>query len=196
MIFLSSGGTVYGSCKIQPVDENVMPCPINHYGNLKLCMENTMRTFNYQFHTNIIIARISNPYGPGQDFRKGVGFIDAALKNTIQGIPIEIWGDGENVRDYIYIKDVCGVLTKLIEYQGKEDTFNISSGIGITQNGILEKIRNMGLHPDVIYYEGRSVDVKHIVLDNRKSMSLYKGSLMSLEEGLSAYYRFLKMKCM
>ena len=107
MIFLSSGGTVYGNQEIQPISEDALPRPINHYGNVKLCIENTIRTFNYQAHTKILIARISNPYGPGQDFNKGVGFIDAALKKTIKEEKIEIWGDGNNIRDYIYIDDVC-----------------------------------------------------------------------------------------
>lgn len=71
--------------------EDALPRPINHYGNVKLCIENTIRTFNYQAHTKILIARISNPYGPGQDFNKGVGFIDAAIKKTIRGEKIEIW---------------------------------------------------------------------------------------------------------
>ena len=58
MIFLSSGGTVYGNQEIQPIVEDALPRPINHYGNVKLCIENTIRTFNYQAHTKILIARI------------------------------------------------------------------------------------------------------------------------------------------
>lgn len=94
MIFLSSGGTVYGNQSIKPIREDALPKPINHYGNVKLCIENTIRTFNYQTHTKLLIARISNPYGPGQDFNRGVGFIDAALKKSIRKEKIEIWGMG------------------------------------------------------------------------------------------------------
>ena len=85
VIFLSSGGTVYGVQEYQPIIEDVCARPINHYGNIKLCIENTIRTFNFQKNTNFIIARISNPYGPGQDYHKGVGFIDAAIKKAIKG---------------------------------------------------------------------------------------------------------------
>ena len=67
MIFFSSGGTVYGNQEVQPITEDAVPVPINHYGNLKLCIENTMRTFNFQMKKNMLIARISNPYGPLQD---------------------------------------------------------------------------------------------------------------------------------
>ena len=53
----------------------------------------------------MLVARISNPYGPGQDYHKGVGFIDAAIKRTLKHETIEIWGDGNIVRDYIFIDD-------------------------------------------------------------------------------------------
>ncbi len=84
LIFLSSGGTVYGKQNIQPIKETAVAMPINHYGNVKLCIENTIRIFDIQAHSKMLIARISNPYGPGQDFTKGVGFIDAVLKKSIK----------------------------------------------------------------------------------------------------------------
>lgn len=192
MIFLSSGGTVYGDHQKQPIDESVLPRPINHYGNIKLCIENTMRTFNYQMGTRFIIARISNPYGPGQDFHKGVGFIDAVLKNSMQGLPVEIWGDGNNIRDYVYIDDVCEMLECLIRYCGDQETFNVSSGRGYTQNAVIGILREMGFSPKVIYKEKRSVDVRKIVLSNVNISSLWKGEPIRLEKGIALYYQYLK----
>ena len=192
MIFLSSGGTVYGDHKKQPIDEGVLPTPINHYGNIKLCIENTLRTFNYQKGTQFIIARISNPYGPGQDFHKGVGFIDAVLKSTMLGIPVEIWGDGENVRDYVYIDDVCEMLECLIRYQGSWETFNVSSGKGYTQNAVIEVLKVMGLYPEVNYKNKRSVDVRKIILSNARMHNLWKQNPIGLEEGIRRYYRYLQ----
>ena len=106
VVFLSSGGTVYGDHSNQPLREDVLPQPINHYGNIKLSIENALRIFHIQNRLNISIARISNPYGKGQDFSKGVGFVDAVMKRSLDGKPVEIWGDGGNVRDYIYISDL------------------------------------------------------------------------------------------
>ncbi|MBP3603848.1 MAG: NAD-dependent epimerase/dehydratase family protein [Lachnospiraceae bacterium] len=191
LIFLSSGGTVYGHHEIQPINENVLPQPINHYGNIKLCMENTIRTFNYQMHIKMLIVRISNPYGPGQDFKKGVGFIDAVLKNAISGEPVMVWGDGKNVRDYIYIEDVCKMITSLMEYNGEYDTFNVSSGIGVSQNEVIESVKGMGLKPQVVYMDKRSVDVRKIILDNSRMKTVWKKELITLEEGLKNYYNYL-----
>ena len=192
MIFISSGGTVYGNHVKQPIDENVLPSPINHYGNIKLSIENAMRTFNIQMNTKFLIARVSNPYGQGQDFHKGVGFVDAVLKNTLEGNPVEIWGDGENVRDYVYISDVCEMMGCMVEYQGEEDTFNICSGTGVSQNEVIRIIRRMGLNPDVIYMKKRSVDVRKIILSNKKISSIWKKGPINLEEGIGIYRRYVE----
>lgn len=192
LIFISSGGTVYGVHKHQPIAENVLPRPINHYGNIKLCIESTLRAFNYQMYNKMLIVRISNPYGPGQDFTKGVGFIDAALKRTLNGQPIEIWGDGKNVRDYIYIQDVCYMIGVLLNYQGKFDTFNISSGVGFSQNEVIQILKNQGLAPKVIYRNKRSVDIRKIVLNNQRICSLCERNPLPLEKGIQIYLEYLE----
>lgn len=166
MLFLSSGGTVYGNQEVQPITEECFPLPINHYGNVKLCIENVIRTFNTQLHTKMRIARISNPYGPGQDYTKGVGFVDAALKRAMEGEPIEIWGD--------------------------EEVFNISSGEGMSQKMVLEAIRELGLTTEIRYLDKRSVDLPRTVLDNRKIRGIYDGRIRSFKEGLEEYYRYLQ----
>ncbi|RGL91917.1 MULTISPECIES: NAD-dependent epimerase/dehydratase family protein [Hungatella] len=192
IIYLSSGGTVYGFQTHMPIDEETLAIPINHYGNLKLCIENTFRTFNKQFNTNVIIARIANPYGPGQDYSKGVGFIDAALKRAINNQTIEIWGDGTVIRDYIYIDDVCHMLASLIYYEGKESVFNISSNSGVSQNEIIKIIHKMVPDISVKYLPARSVDVPAIILNNTKILSVCKEQCIEIEEGITKYYKYLQ----
>ena len=192
MIFFSSGGTVYGNQEVQPITEDAVPVPINHYGNLKLCIENTMRTFNFQMKKNMLIARISNPYGPGQDYHKGVGFIDAAIKHTIAGETIEIWGDGNVVRDYIYIDDLCRMLYALIEYHGDTEVFNLSSNTGVSQNDIVDILKQIDPAVKVAYKPGRSVDAKKIILDNSRIRSICDFELVSIEEGIRRYYDYIK----
>lgn len=191
VIFLSSGGTVYGIQDEQPIKETALPAPINHYGAVKLCIENVMRTFNTQLHTKMLIARISNPYGPGQDFHKGVGFVDASLKKTLRNETIEIWGDGNVVRDYIYIEDVCEMLCSLIEYDGDEEVFNLSSNEGMSLNDIIEEIKLLGLNPNVVYKPARSVDVPKVILDNSKIMKVHSMKIRTFREGLKLFYHYL-----
>lgn len=194
MIFLSSGGTVYGDQAIQPITELALPQPINHYGCIKLCIENILRTFNTQFKTNFLIARVANPYGPGQDYLKGVGFIDAALKKAINNEKIEIWGDGETIRDYVYIDDLCNMIYTLWDYNGDIDTFNISSACGVSQNEIIKILNDLGLNVKVDYKSARNVDVRKMVLDNSRIVGLYKGAVKPIKEGIESYCKYLQGK--
>lgn len=192
LIFLSSGGTVYGNQEVQPIVEETRTVPINHYGCVKICIENIINTFNIQFNTNFIIARVANPYGPGQDYKKGVGFIDAAIKKALLNDEIEIWGDGETIRDYVHISDVCQMIYALVGYHGNKDIFNISSGIGKSQNEILQVLKNIGLDFKVTYQNARNVDVKKIILDNTKIKAICDTPLTSIEDGIQQYCDYLK----
>lgn len=194
MIFLSSGGTVYGSHEDWefPLKENSTTRPINQYGCLKLCIEDVIRSFNAQYGSNHKIARITNPYGPGQDHNKGVGFVDAALKKAIKGEPLEIWGDGKTVRDYIYIEDVCKMLKALIRDESQEDTYNLSSGEGISQLQVLEEMKNLGLQVNVVWKDARNTDLKKIILDNHKIREIYDQEIRSFSKGIRLYYEYLK----
>lgn len=194
IVFLSSGGTVYGDYDKQPLKEDVLPRPINHYGNVKLSIENALRIFHVQNKLKATIARISNPFGPGQDYKKGVGFVDAVLKQSLDNCEVEIWGDGENIRDYIYIEDVCKYLYLLAEYQGDELIFNVSSGMGISQNQVVQSIRNIGIEVEVRYKESRSVDVRKIILDNSKINKIGNFEVTPFQEGIKKYYEYLKKK--
>ena len=194
MIFFSSGGTVYGNQIEQPIKETAVPVPINHYGNLKLCIENTIRTFNFQMKKNMLVARISNPYGPGQDYHKGVGFIDAAIKRTLMHETIEIWGDGNNVRDYIFIDDVCKMLYALIDYHGEIEVFNLSSNTGTSQNDVINILRQITPDVAVKYLPARTVDAKKIVLDNGRISSICKIPLVSPEEGIRRYFEYIQKR--
>lgn len=192
LIFLSSGGTVYGNQEVQPIRETAVPVPINHYGNLKLCIENTIRTFNFQMKKNMLVARISNPYGPGQDYHKGVGFIDAAIKRALCNEVLEIWGDGNVVRDYIYIADVCRMLYALIDYKGEHEVFNLSSNTGTSQNEVVAAIRCLEPELQVKHLPARNVDARKIILDNARILALTGQQLVGLKEGIGNYYRYIK----
>ena len=192
LIFLSSGGTVYGVQEEQPIKESASARPINHYGNVKLCIENTLRVFDIQAKSKMMIARISNPYGPGQDHSKGVGFIDAVVRKTLAGEPVEVWGDGEIIRDYIYIEDVCKMLGNLAEYEGEETVFNVSSATGTSQNEIINIVKEIDDSVSCVYKPGRSVDVRKIILDNSKIMSVSPVELMGIKDGIRSVYNYLK----
>lgn len=192
LVFLSSGGTVYGNQELQPIKEDAVARPINHYGNVKLCIENTLRVFDIQAKSKMRIARISNPYGPGQDSNKGVGFIDAVIRKTLSNETVEIWGDGEVVRDYIYIDDVCKMLWAIANYEGSEIVFNVSSCVGTSQNEIVKIVKDLDSNVRFEYKPGRSVDAKKMILDNSRIKTFYEDSLVEVKEGIARYYEYQK----
>ncbi len=191
VIFLSSGGTVYGNPKTIPTPEGEPNRPISHYGAIKLCLETVAQVFNRERGNHIYSMRIANPYGPGQDFTKGIGFIDAVIRKALTGETLSIWGDGNIVRDYIYITDVADVACFLVEYNGEHTAINVGSGVGTSQNQIIEYAKEMGLSVNVEYVAARSVDVSVNTLDNRLLQSIYTKELKSLKEGMKSYYQYL-----
>ncbi len=192
MVFLSSGGTVYGKKDVQPIEENSTTYPINHYGALKICIENVIHSFNERINDKIIIARISNPYGPGQDYTKGVGFIDAAIKNALSGKDIVVFGDGSVIRDYIYIDDVVKLLYFLSSYNGEYDTFNVSTGIGTSQNEILNMLKTHFPDMKIKYEKARDVDLKKTVLSNKRLMDCCDYKMIDIKDGIFKYVEYLK----
>ena len=193
LLFLSSAGTVYGNYNGKPFEESDPLHPINHYGSVKLCIETAMRAFNEQQGTHLMSCRITNPYGPGQDSRKGVGFIDAVVKSVINNSPLEIWGDGSVVRDYIYIEDVCRMLEALLNYEGKLQTFNISTGVGTSQNEIIALFEKLGFHVNAQYFPTRGVDARCNIAKNEKVVDVTGVTCLSIEQGLMLYMKHLGM---
>lgn len=191
LLFLSSAGTVYGRYNDRPFREEDPLRPINHYGSVKVCIETAMRAFNEQQHTRFLSCRITNPYGPGQDYQKGVGFIDAAVKSVLNRQPLEIWGDGSVVRDYIYIEDVCRMMEALLRYEGTLQTFNISTGIGTSQKEIIALFEKLGFRPDVRYLNARSVDAQYNIAQNDKVVNATGVTCCSLEDGVTRYLKYL-----
>ena len=193
LLFLSSAGTIYGRYNDRPFEESDPLRPINHYGSIKLCVETAMRAFNEQQKTRFMSCRITNPYGPGQDYLKGVGFVDAVIKSILHRQKLEIWGDGTVVRDYIYIEDVCRVMEALLDYEGDMHTFNISTGIGTSQNEIIRMFEKHGFRIDVDYQPKRTVDVVCSIARNDKIMAATGIAPRSLEQGINDYLKYLGM---
>ena len=113
MIFFSSGGTVYGD-KTGLITEEMTPKPLNHYGIIKHTLENILLMNNKVYGTNHIILRVSNPYGYNQLSKLNVGIIPIFAQKILKNEKILIYGDGEIVRDFIFIEDLVTMFELLI----------------------------------------------------------------------------------
>ena len=189
VVFASSGGTVYGRLLQCPVPETHPMMPITAYGASKAAAEIYLGLYRSLHGVDCRVARISNPYGAGQVIARGQGAVTTFLHHAIHKQPIEIWGDGEIVRDYIHITDVANAVVNLAMRPEVNDfyTYNIGSGVGLSLNNIIAEIeKSLNEKLDVRRTAGRSFDVPVSVLDISRARNVlgWKPQL-SLAEGVA-----------
>jgi UDP-glucose 4-epimerase len=167
IIFISSGGTVYGPPRYLPIDETHETNPIVAYGISKLAIEKYLLFYQYHYGIKSNILRLTNPYGERQPANKAQGVVAVFVRRALQGLPLQIWGDGSTVRDYIYVSDVAEAVARAIVYQGETSVFNISTGNGISVNRLIETIEDVMSQPITRQYtRARASDVSANVLEN------------------------------
>lgn len=172
IIFFSSGGTVYGiPCNI-PITEDHPTNPICSYGIHKLTIEKYLQLYQHLYGLNYSIMRISNPYGERQRPNLSQGVVAVFIHKILKKDPIEIWGDGSVIRDYIHVSDVVRAAICLINYSGKYNLFNIGSGVGISLLDVIKYIEDIvEFSADISFMPARSLDVSINILDNRRALS-------------------------
>lgn len=186
VVFFSSGGTVYGIPKHLPIQEDDVGQPISAYGIQKQALERYCQFYQYCYGLPITVLRIANPYGRYQRPFSKQGLIANILGRYMTHTPVEIWGDGEVVRDYIYVDDVIDAAERVLHYHGSYNVFNIGSGHGESINDIVNLIdRLTDSELSINRYPGRKVDVPSNILDiTRACHELGWHPTVSLEDGI------------
>lgn len=186
IIYPSSGGAIYGIPSHIPISEKHDTSPISTYGVIKLALEKYLHLLNYQHGLNYAILRYGNPYGIYQNPYRKFGVISTFLGRVAQNKPLEIWGDGNIIRDFIYIDDAIEATYQALHYQGIQRILNIGSGVGTSVNEIVSLIHGVTGHnlPN-IYHPSRPSDVPRIVLDiETAKQELDWTPTVSLERGI------------
>lgn len=167
IVFISSGGTVYGTPVYLPIDESHPTEPLVSYGITKLAIEKYLQMYHHLHGINAITLRVANPYGERQRIETAQGAVGVFLHHALKGTPIEIWGDGTVTRDYIHVSDVAEAFAKTVEYSGTRNCFNISSSTGTSLNELVAIVKDVIRRPvEVRYLPSRSFDVPANVLSN------------------------------
>ena len=192
LIFFSSGGTVYGNPAQLPVTEDSPAAPLSHHGIGKLSQEASCEAARAQGHA-ITIIRPSNAYGPGQGLKSGFGLVRTMLEHARAGTTLEIWGDGENVRDFIFIDDVVEACARLVDLPQDSATYNLGTGIGFSINQVMQLVEAAsGRQLRAIYRPARGIDVRGVVLDiSRLCARLGWQPQVGLAEGLARTWQWL-----
>jgi len=166
IVFISSGGTVYGNPQSLPIEEHHATNPLSSYGITKLAIEKYLLLYKSLHGLNPVILRVANPYGERQRIETAQGVVAAFLSRVMREEPIEIWGDGSVIRDYLHVFDVAEAFLRALTYEGPQSIFNIGSGNGISLNELVKALGEiLGRRIDIHYKPGRAFDVPANVLD-------------------------------
>ncbi len=167
IVFASSGGTVYGIPAATPIGEAAATDPISAYGINKLMVEKYLQLYARLGGSRAVTLRVANPYGPYQSPHRRQGLIAALTETVLAGRPVEIWGDGQVVRDYLYVGDLAEAMLAASLYEGPEPVLNVGSGVGRSVLEVLDAVcQALQRRPvSVIHRPARRADVPANVLD-------------------------------
>lgn len=172
VIFPSSGGSIYGNTDNVTLRETDAAFPISPYAIGKQSVEGYLRYFNTKFGLDYLTFRVSNVYGEGQNTAGNKhGVIPVFLQRVLAGEPVQIYGDGSMVRDYIYVKDFTRLVVKVAKLETKHHLYNVGSGVGDDINEILTTIETVtGRNSAREYKEAPATYVQKVVLDCRRAL--------------------------
>lgn len=192
LLYISSGGTVYGIPEKVPTPEIHPLRPVTSYGIVKVAIEQYIDIYRRTRGLRPVIIRPSNAYGPRQGHVGVQGVVTTFLNRVAQNEPITIWGDGSIIRDYLYVEDLA-YLCVMAAVSERVGVYNGGSGIGTSVADILEQIQNVtGRQLRPIFKPARSIDVPKSVLDMNVVLSDYSWQpKVSLEVGIRQTWNWL-----
>lgn len=196
VVFISSGGTVYGINAACPLNEDMPTEPISSYGIQKITIEKLLYLYNYMYNLDYRIVRLANPYGPFQRPNGILGAVTTFTNKVLRGETIIVYGDGSVVRDFIYIDDAISAMLKIANEDCRYKIYNVGSGYGTSISDLLYTIeKSLNMKVNVEYREARKVDVPVNYLDvSRYEKEFGKIDSVTLQEGINRTANFLKNK--
>lgn len=193
-VFSSTGGALYGDTKVLPVTEDAPTNPISPYGVGKLAGERYLYYYHRVHDLPATILRYSNVYGPRNDRKKHIGAVTAFIKKIINGEEVQVFGKGDQTRDFIFVKDlaranVAALARKTNEYL----VCNISGGKETSVNTMLRSIEKaVGKKARIVRTPAVRGEVQRSALSNARARKLLKWKPeVSLEKGIADTVQYL-----
>lgn len=196
VIFISSGGTVYGKETSCPIKEETPTNPISSYGLQKISIEKLLYLYNHMYGLDYRIIRLANPYGPYQRPNGVLGAVTTFTYKAIKNEKISVYGDGSVIRDFIYIDDAIRGIKNIVDGECEYKTFNLGSGKGTSIRDVISCIEEaLNKELNVTYMAARDVDVPINYLDIGRYESYYgKLNPISLREGILKTAKYMEEK--
>ncbi len=199
VVFVSSGGVVYGEPELIPTPETAPKLPLSPYGVTKLGGEFYLHYYRHVHGMQCVALRYSNVFGPRQDPHGEAGVVAIFSTRLLKDEPLTIFGDGEQTRDYVFVRDVVSANMKVSELPlheaGGLDSFAFNVGTGVATSVLrladaLEEIA--GRRPGREHRPARPGELLHSTLDSARLRGEGWAPSFSLEEGLRETYEYIK----
>lgn len=178
IVFMSSGGAIYGDVLQKVHNEEDAVYPKSSYGVVKLAIEKYLLYYAELCGFHTLILRLSNPFGPFH-YNNKQGVINVAIRKALSDEPLQIWGNGDGVKDYIYIEDVCDIIMRLISNGVETNVLNIAASNALSVNDIYEAIKKQIPSFKATYVDVLNVDVQCFELDITKLRNKLGGFRMT-----------------
>ncbi|NID05217.1 NAD-dependent epimerase/dehydratase family protein [Luteibacter jiangsuensis] len=176
MVFVSTGGAIYGDVRERNATETSHVEPKAYYSAGKAAAEAFLSAWAHEGKHSVTVLRPSNVYGPGQPYRRGFGIVPTVFHSAMTGEPVVIRGDGQAIRDYLYVSDLIDLIMNVLGQPATmgTHTFNASSSIPVPLNQLLDLIDEITGKPVLREYRPASpYDVDRVVLDNSKACETF-----------------------
>ncbi|MFT8318513.1 MAG: NAD-dependent epimerase/dehydratase family protein [Sporolactobacillus sp.] len=184
-IVFASSAAVYGNPAVNPITTAFQPEPESPYGLAKLTVEHYLQLYAKYYQLPYCVLRFSNVYGPRQDAAGEGGVVSIFADRLHKGTPPMIYGDGEQTRDFIYVKDVARAIAAGLQ-TNENVCLNVSSGTSVTINQLFAEMKEAA-HSDceVFYGPERAGDIRHSCLANDQTKKVLGWKpLVPLNKGL------------
>ena len=195
IVFSSSAG-IFGELKTLPIKEDHPLEPDSPYGASKLAAEKLCLAYSKLYDMEVVCLRYFNVYGINQRYDAYGNVIPIFAYRMLHGLPVVIFGDGEQTRDFVNVRDVAQANYKAALSNGVSGAFNIASGTRITINHLVELMRDAsGIEPVVKYGPPRKGDVRHSLADISAARNAFGYEpVVELEEGLTEYMAWMRIE--
>ncbi|WP_150307188.1 NAD-dependent epimerase/dehydratase family protein [Planctomonas psychrotolerans] len=194
IVFASSAGAVYGGSTAPPFTEDSSVSPLGHYGEAKLRAEDALQSLSAGAGIPIVLARIANLYGPGQNLAKQQGIVSKLCFSTVTRTPLPVFVSLDTLRDYLYVDDCARMLIRCGERIGHRDAAPrlhlkiVASGHAVSIAALLGQFRLLGgPQPLVVMGTSResSLQSRDLRLRSTRWTDIGPGSSTTLSEGIA-----------
>lgn len=193
-VVISSSAGIYGELKTLPIREDHPVEPDSPYGSSKLCAEKEGLCYAKLFGIEVVCLRYFNVYGPNQRYDAYGNVIPIFMARLLDGEPLTIFGDGEQTRDFVNVRDVVQANIAAGNARGVSGAFNVGSGTRITINALVALMQEIsGIQANVTYGPPRPGDVRHSQADvSAAHAALGFTPQVTMEAGLQEYIAWAK----